>query len=200
MESDAILVCFFPIFILLIGFKFFPKITPSEISELLSLRNPCRNSYFSLERAYHSYSQYIRLSNNELSLMRSSYRALHRSNKSLGYEIGYPAKLDQLRSVTALNGTIADGIAELAREEFPSLVHQGSIDMASADLVRVRESLKHFIRDWSEQGAKERARVFSPILDVLKEVDPSQRAGMKILVPGCGLGRLAWEIAQLGTY
>ena len=68
------------------------------------------------------------------------------------------------------------------------------------DLSRVQVSLKHFIRDWSEGGAVGRTRTFSPILDVLNELDPGQRAEMKILVPGCGLGRLAWEISQLGCF
>ncbi|KAF8806636.1 N2227-domain-containing protein [Phlegmacium glaucopus] len=200
MESDAFLACFFPLAILLLCFKLFPKTTLSEIRDLLSLRqhNPSRNSYFSLERAYHSYSQYVRLSANELSLMRASNHTLHHSNKNLNYNIGYPKKLNQLRYVTTLNETITEGIVQLAREEFPSLAYQSNANMVSADLVRVRESLKHFIRDWSEEGAGERTRTFSPILDVLKEVDPSQRGEMKVLVPGCGLGRLAWEIAQLG--
>jgi N2227-like protein len=202
MESDTLIACLLPLTVLLVGFKLFPKMSLSEIRELFSLRrhNSPRNSYFSLERAYHSYSQYARLSADELSLMQASYRTLHRSSKNLGYDIGYPNKLDQLAYVTALNATITDGIAQLAREEFPSLSHQSNVHMVSADLVRVRESLKHFIRDWSEEGASERKRTFSPILDVLKEVDPRKRAGMKILVPGCGLGRLAWEIAELGIH
>lgn len=201
MESDTLIACLLPLTVLLLSFKLFLKMSLSEIRELFSLRrhNSPRNSYFSLERAYHSYSQYARLSADELSLMQASYRTLHRSSKNLGYDIGYPKKLDQLGYVTALNATITDGIAQLAREEFPSL-SQSNVHVVSADLVRVRESLKHFIRDWSEEGASERKRTFSPILDVLKEVDPRKRAGMKILVPGCGLGRLAWEISELGTH
>ena len=129
----------------------------------------------------------------QLSLMRASYRTPHRSNKNLGYDIGYPKKLDQLHYVTSLNATITNDIAQLAREEFPSLAYQSNDNMVSADLVRVRGS--SFVI-----GARERTRIFSPILDVLKEVEPSRRGGMKILVPGCGLGRLAWEIAQFGIY
>lgn len=203
IESDAFFACILPL-ALLIGFKLFTKTSFSKIPELLSLRRLChkpsRNSYFSLERAYLSYSQYACLSAKELSMMQTSYRTLHHSNKNLGYSIGYPKKLDQLRFVTTLNATITDGIAQLAQEEFPSLLYQRRVNMVSPDLARVREALKHFIRDWSEEGARERTRTFSPILDVLNEVDPSQRAEMKILVPGCGLGRLAWEISQLGWY
>jgi hypothetical protein len=133
-------------------------------------------------------------------MMQTSYRTLQHSNKNLGYSIGYPKKLDQLGYVTTLNAMVTDGIVELAQEEFPSLLCQRRHTMVSPDLARVRESLKHFIRDWSEEGARERTRTFSPILDVLNEVNPSQRAEMKILIPGCGLGRLAWEISQLGWY
>jgi carnosine N-methyltransferase len=133
-------------------------------------------------------------------MMQASYHTLHHSNKNLGNSIGYPKKLDQLHYVTTLNATITDGIAHLAQEEFPFLLFQRRVDVVSPDLGRVRESLKHFIRDWSEEGERERTRTFSPILDVLNEVDPSQRAEMKILVPGCGLGRLAWEISQLGSF
>ena len=67
-----------------------------------------------------------------------------------------------------------------------------------ADLPRVRESLKHFVRDWSEDGRLERSQIFGPILDALAEVSHAGRKDMKVLVPGSGLGRLAWEISQLG--
>lgn len=58
--------------------------------------------------------------------------------------------------------------------------------------------MKHYLRDWSSEGASEREVIFSPILDVLKLVPQAERGSQKILVPGSGLGRLAWEISQLG--
>ena len=130
--------------------------------------------------------------------MRASYTTLGRAHRNLGRKIGYPQKLDQLRDVTALNATVAESIAELASEEFPSLSSIPSADVSAADLARVRESLKHFIRDWSEEGAPEREKIFTPILSLLKQVDVDERAEKKVLVPGSGLGRLAWEISQLG--
>lgn len=131
--------------------------------------------------------------------MRTSYTSLSRSGKQIGYKIGYPRKLDRLHAVTSLNATLTDGIVELTEDEFSSLKDEPTIHTGPADLGRVRESLKHFVRDWSEEGATERARIFAPILDFLKEVDSRSRADLKVLVPGCGLGRLAWEISQLGT-
>ncbi|CAA7260470.1 unnamed protein product [Cyclocybe aegerita] len=120
---------------------------------------------FSLERAHESYTQYARLSERELSLMRRSYSTLGRANKNIRYKIGYPRKLDRMKDITDLNAMITDGIAELAVEEFPSLKTRDPAAAGSADLGRVQESLKHFLQDWSKEGAAERTRIFAPILD-----------------------------------
>ncbi|KAG6889294.1 hypothetical protein C0992_005710 [Termitomyces sp. T32_za158] len=93
-----------------------------------------------------------------------------------------------------MNAVITERIAELAAAEFGL----GEPGAGNEDIGRVREALKHFVRDWSTYGATERERMFRPILDILKAVDVSERLGKRILVPGSGLGRLAWEISQLG--
>ncbi|CAA7260463.1 unnamed protein product [Cyclocybe aegerita] len=200
IASDVLLACLFPLAILFLGYKHVPSFSFSELKDLLLLgrRKTRHYGHFSLERAHESYTQYVRLSEQELSLMRRSYSTLGRANKNIGYKIGYPRKLDRMKDVTDLNATITDGVAELAIEEFPSLKTKDPVAAGSADLGRVRESLKHFVRDWSEEGAAERTRIFAPILDLLRSVDPQERGGLKVLVPGCGLGRLAWEISQLG--
>lgn len=65
--------------------------------------------------------------------------------------------------------------------------------------MRVREALKHLVRDWSDEGAVERQNTHEPILTVLKKaVPPEDRAKVKVLLPGSGLGRLAWEVSELG--
>ncbi|KAG6906918.1 hypothetical protein DXG01_011377 [Tephrocybe rancida] len=130
----------------------------------------------------------------EVATRRFVYSTLGRAHKRLGNSIGYPEKLDNLKLITDLNGTITERIAELAAVEF----NLGEPSAGNGDLGRVRESLKHFIRDWSADGAAERERIFQPILDVLKLVDESERPGKRILVPGSGLGRLAWDVSQLG--
>ncbi|RXW25004.1 hypothetical protein EST38_g854 [Candolleomyces aberdarensis] len=97
-----------------------------------------------------------------------------------------------------MNATLAADIAELAAQEHPELKYSPKIRANTADLARVRESLKHFVRDWSEVGKQERERTFAPILNLLSRIEPEQRDRTRILVPGSGLGRLAWEISQLG--
>ncbi|GLB38755.1 putative N2227 [Lyophyllum shimeji] len=122
------------------------------------------------------------------------YGTLGRAHKRLGIKIGYPAKLERLKSVTDLNTTITEGIADLAAKEFGLSRTYGG----HGDLGRVRESLKHFIRDWSEEGAQEREKIFRPILNVLEALREDERQSKRVLVPGSGLGRLAWEISELG--
>ncbi|KAK7043528.1 N2227-like protein-domain-containing protein [Favolaschia claudopus] len=104
--------------------------------------------------------------------------------------------LNKLVEVTSANAKITDAIARLAEQQFNiDLPPRGG---TSSDLMRVRESLKHYIRDWSADGVRERENIFTPILDVLRAVDIDARAGKRVLVPGAGLGRLAWEISELG--
>ena len=65
---------------------------------------------------------------------------------------------------------------------------------------KVKSMLTHLYRDWSKEGMKERETCYTPIINELKQLYPSieTRNQMKILVPGAGLGRLAYEIASLG--
>ncbi|KAF5325941.1 hypothetical protein D9611_000227 [Ephemerocybe angulata] len=198
---DVVLGCLFPLALLLVGYRlrdnFFSR---SELYGLLfpSTASPTPATIYSRVRAYHSYLQYLKLSYNDVQRMRSSYASLGRGHKGLGYRIGYPQKLERLWEVTSMNATLAEEIADLAVNEYAELKHTARVQATAADLARVRESLKHFVRDWSQAGADERARTFAPVLDLLRLVDPAQRSQQRVLVPGAGLGRLAWEIAQLG--
>lgn len=202
LTSDVLLACLFPLFVLFLAFKLSPPLTWSDFRELLSLAPSTASQHgpFSLARAHRAYAQYSRLAASDLARTRSSYATLGRAHKRLGYKIGYPAKLERLKHVTDLNATITDGIAELAQREFGLGGDAGGgAEVGGVDLGRVRESLKHYVRDWSGEGAEERGRMFAPVLDVLRRVEPDLRSQQTVLVPGSGLGRLAWEISELGT-
>ncbi|PWN37854.1 N2227-domain-containing protein, partial [Meira miltonrushii] len=74
--------------------------------------------------------------------------------------------------------------------------------VSSHDVDKVRSTLKQFVRDWSEEGASEREAAYDPILEALEKrfahIPSAQRAQIRVLVPGAGLGRLAFEIAWQG--
>ncbi|KAI0343421.1 N2227-domain-containing protein [Trametopsis cervina] len=200
LSTDTILACLLPLCLFMISFAWLgsPTTLMRTIVDMVkggrTLSGPYE--YFSVERAAASFDQYFELSTSELTAMRRSYGKLGRKHKRLGYELSYPAKLDKLQATIEANDKVAREIGRCARESFPQLRHNRIL--GDGDLARVRETLKHFIRDWSADGASERDVIFKPILNALN-VDPhSRRADTKILVPGSGLGRLAWEISELG--
>ena len=71
------------------------------------------------------------------------------------------------------------------------------------DIIKMRSTLRLFIRDWAIDGLEERNSTYKPILNELQYFfkDKSKKDfenGINVLVPGAGLGRLMYEIAKLG--
>ncbi|KAI0265419.1 N2227-domain-containing protein [Gloeopeniophorella convolvens] len=70
------------------------------------------------------------------------------------------------------------------------------------DMDKVRSTLKQFVRDWSEEGKEERDASYEPIkkalLDHFSDIPMEERHNFRVLVPGAGLGRLAYDVAKLG--
>ncbi|KAF7490878.1 Carnosine N-methyltransferase [Sarcoptes scabiei] len=65
---------------------------------------------------------------------------------------------------------------------------------------RIDSVLNQIVREWSSQGLSERDSCFLPIINAIEEYFPEKenRSQIRILVPGCGLGRLPFEIAKRG--
>ncbi|KAJ1642922.1 hypothetical protein LPJ64_005272 [Coemansia asiatica] len=67
---------------------------------------------------------------------------------------------------------------------------------------KVYSTLKQFVRDWANEGKEEREQTYGPLLEALESefahVQPNQRGKLRVLVPGAGLGRLAYEICCRG--
>jgi len=71
------------------------------------------------------------------------------------------------------------------------------------DIIKMRSTLRLFIRDWAIDGIDERNSTYKPILNELKlyfkdKTKKDFENGINVLVPGAGLGRLMYEIAKLG--
>jgi hypothetical protein len=202
LTSDILIACILPIVVLALSSKLSHLLSWPEFLDLIHFHTRTMPEQFSLQRAYQSYSCYQQYSRNELSSMRASYSTLGRAQKRIGYSLGYPKKLDRLQELTNVNGKIAQSICKLAEVEFKDELILGRrwfLGSQDVNVGRVRESFRHFVRDWSEEGKEEREQVFTPILKVLLDVDPDERSVKNVLVPGSGLGRLAWEISQLGS-
>ena len=73
-------------------------------------------------------------------------------------------------------------------------------DAFEAETDELRAVLHSLVREWSSEGAAERAQVFAALVDELRlRLPPSAGGGaLKVLVPGSGLGRLPAELCAAG--
>ena len=173
----------------------------------LSLRRPepaavygttASSSSFSLQNAFRSFQAYPATATSEGNSYRSKLNTLRGAHKRLAIEVGYPSKIESFRRASEANTRLTRTICRVAKAEFPEIHTAGPT--SAQDIGRVRESLKHLVRDWSAQGKRERDVIFTPILEQLDKIPKDKRATYRVLVPGAGLGRLAWEIASMGTH
>ncbi|CAK8672623.1 unnamed protein product [Clavelina lepadiformis] len=75
------------------------------------------------------------------------------------------------------------------------------VPFTSSDSDKVKSTLKQIVRDWSIDGEEERRLCYMPIIDEITQRLPvSGNKEIHVLVPGCGLGRLPWELAKLGYF
>ncbi|CAN0551717.1 unnamed protein product, partial [Ectocarpus sp. 8 AP-2014] len=70
-----------------------------------------------------------------------------------------------------------------------------------AQVSKINTTLRQCMRDWSGEGEEERRESYGAViaeLERLRPVDPRRRGAQKVLVPGAGEGRLAYEIVSRG--
>ncbi|PWN49718.1 N2227-domain-containing protein [Violaceomyces palustris] len=67
---------------------------------------------------------------------------------------------------------------------------------------KIQSTLKQLVRDWSAEGRAERELAYRPIVQAIEacfgHVPKANRGEVRILVPGAGLGRLAFDLATHG--
>ena len=204
LSSDALLGCVFLVAIALASLKLLPV-------GLVPERN---GTALGISTAVTAYKSYEKASKSSARKMRNVfYDGLRKAGntKRIANEIGYPEKLERMERAIEVNALVSSAIYRLATTEDEANVEgkdtgAGSVSrdayVGVEDHAKVREALKHFVRDWSEEGKRERCQAFGLVLDALKglEREIGGRRKKKVLVPGAGLGRLAWEISQLGSF
>ncbi|OJJ45970.1 hypothetical protein ASPZODRAFT_25875 [Penicilliopsis zonata CBS 506.65] len=144
-----------------------------------------------------SFEQYPFLAEQVLQRKYARYSKQTPAQKAIGNKLGYTAHFEKARKGIEVNTRFSEQIAQIAREDY----HTGSQvleDSDDADFAVVDLAFGHISRDWSTQGTKERQAVFPPILNMLEQHFGADGRGVKVLVPGSGMGRLASDIADLG--
>jgi len=159
---------------------------------------------------------------------RADFKNLPVRHQDVLLKHGFMANLDKLESCAAVNQTVLDQVVSDAANLFenssrpgPNGVAVNTAERAAAvkvtteegqdqghhrrtptklmDKEKVHSTLKQLVRDWSDDGLRERETCYQPILKELEALFPAgQRSAKKVLVPGAGLGRLAFEVARQG--
>ena len=94
------------------------------------------------------------------------------------------------------------GVSRTELEDFVQETTNGTNKQAGNTLY----AMKHFVRDWSDEGLHEREATYPCVLQTLLQAFPessrtTQKQGpIQVLVPGSGLGRLGHEIAAMGGF
>ena len=87
----------------------------------------------------------------------------------------------------------------IEQKELDDHMTRAEQDGRQADRFAVAQTLKHYVRDWADEGAKERNEAFPCILNMLDNIKAEASTGsrLKVLLPGSGMGRLGHDVANL---
>lgn len=126
----------------------------------------------------------------------------------LEHHVKYSQKFNRINHILSQNQALCDRIVEnalrfyeIGTEELQKHIKDTESTGKKADKIAVSQSLKHIVRDWTKPGAHERDGPFQCLLKTLEQMFPgrdSTSAPIKALLPGAGLGRLGYDIANLG--
>jgi hypothetical protein len=151
-----------------------------------------------LAHCINSFEQYPFLAKQVLQRKYARYTKQTSTQKFISNKLGYPAHFEKADEGINVNARFSENIARIARETYRTGL-KALEDEEDAEFGVVDLAFSHLSRDWSTQGAKERQAVFPPVLDRLEQHFSGDRRGKNVLVPGSGMGRLASDIADLGT-
>ena len=121
----------------------------------------------------------------------------------------YTERLNKLKSAIFQNYTFLLKVADPYKNMFKLFKGKNGeilmepLTVEGKDIIKMRSTLRLFIRDWAIDGLEERNTTYKPILEELKNFFAKRpkkdfEEGINVLVPGAGLGRLMYEIAKLG--
>ncbi|GAA5820698.1 hypothetical protein JCM3770_001457 [Rhodotorula araucariae] len=131
---------------------------------------------------------------------RADYYGLPKSHRDL--VPGYNDLLRQVDERLSINAELVQSMVDANPFPPPPDAALDAPAPTEADHERLRSTLRQCVRDWSETGKHERETTYAPILSALEgafaNMAASEKAEVKVLVPGAGLGRLAWEIVRAG--
>ncbi|KAF2849519.1 N2227-domain-containing protein [Plenodomus tracheiphilus IPT5] len=165
---------------------------------------------YRLLEALFGFSKYRERNMAELDRWRSLYKNVGKKQKqNLERVVRYKKKLDDVEELIYTNEVVCKSIVATALQYYditPKELNDHIIEAEKAgrqaDRMSVAQTLKHFVRDWAEEGSKERDEAFPCILSAVSDLKAhsSESKRLRVLLPGSGVGRLGHDIANLGGF
>ncbi|CAN6614042.1 carnosine N-methyltransferase [Trichomonascus vanleenenianus] len=108
--------------------------------------------------------------------------------------------LDSIEDAIEDNAFFLARVADAAVANFGAPERGQWAPCTGSDVDKVNSTLRQVAREWSVMGVPERQVSFGRVLRDLATMYPDriERHKVRVLVPGCGLGRLPMELAALG--
>ncbi|KAL5335003.1 N2227-like protein-domain-containing protein [Aspergillus crustosus] len=158
--------------------------------------------------ALYGFSRYKERNLAEVKRWRDLYKHVSKSQKkTIEKVIGYTKKFNTVEHLFEDNDKIAGDIVRyglefygIEQKELDEFIQEAEKEKKMPDRTSVVQGMKHFVRDWSEEGLFEREGAFRCILNNMGSVERSEETPLKVLVPGAGAGRLGYEIDALGGF
>lgn len=174
-------------------------------------------------QALDSFLRYAKVAHfNCTHLRRQSFYALPQAHWKLlaAPPFNYLDTLERVDAAIDANAELARAIAEAGISSFHLHESRRSFDGIAKpnDVDKARSTLRQFYRDWSAEGQPEREASYGPVKQYLLHMESVQAQGeeslgstpahppsdsplappLKVLVPGAGLGRLVFDLCDLG--
>ncbi|KAL4935388.1 hypothetical protein BDV06DRAFT_217469 [Aspergillus oleicola] len=158
--------------------------------------------------ALYGFTRYKVLNLAEVKKWRDLYKHLPKSQKSIVEKVvGYSRKLNAAEHLFEENDWLAADVVRvgmeyygIGKEELETFVKEMEKEKKGPDRTSVVQAMKHFVRDWSEEGLFEREGAFTCIINSLESMEKSDEKPLRLLAPGAGAGRLGYEIDVLGGF
>ncbi|XP_053322733.1 carnosine N-methyltransferase [Spea bombifrons] len=160
-----------------------------------------REHFWKISNTFSCYGTHI---HERVKRTETQFKSLPKSQQNL--LPNFLSNLDRIRQCIDHNQEILQMIVDdctdmFENKEYGSNGHRKRTPASTFDMDKLKSTIKQFVRDWSEDGKSEREACYQPIIQEILKYFPRDKcdvANINVLVPGAGLGRLAWEITRHG--
>ncbi|KAI6246538.1 Carnosine N-methyltransferase [Erysiphe necator] len=156
-------------------------------------------------QALDSFFQYSKIAHHEIThVRRQSFYALPKQHFELlaAPPFLYQETLNSVDDAIDENSKLSLAIFQAGLQSFDietSTPESWQGKATSNDIEKARSTLRQFFRDWSNEGTAEREASYGRVVEILQAEKSSRPNGkLRVLVPGAGLGRLAFELCRAG--